>query len=353
MSQWEITFEEIHRNGAMILALRNHEMYTGDAYLAKEGMQVAGGGTFLGPTRAGRHTAMVRDARGHWTQRIREQRQQQLVHELPRCVVLEVCLELVRRFDGQVGPEELDQWTDIAKRMCLPQQEGTHIRLQQDGFLAKDLMPAAELPEEVRPINQVWSWDRILRSCFIKQADVLQGFYFFPDDFSAEELRDNFAVYEPMTVHESSLSPCVHGILASRLGRKEKALEMYLRTSRLDLDDYNAEAYQGCTSLQWRAWMSVVEGFGGFRVVDGVPTFQTMLPEEWTSFAFKLPFRGRTLEVSVHADGADVALFRAKPVGGINGGRWRWIESIGPRAVGHSGDLKDELVTHDVGKALS
>ena len=115
--------------------------------------------------------------------------------------------------------------------------------------------------------------------------------------------------YEPMTVHESSLSPCVHGILASRLGRKEKALEMYLRTSRLDLDDYNAEAYQGLhiTSMAG-TWMSVVEGFGGFRVVDGVPTFQTMLPEGWSSFAFKLQFRGRTLEVSVHAEGADVAL---------------------------------------------
>ena len=218
-------------------------------------------------------------------------------------------MELVRRFDGQVGPEELDQWTDIGARMCLPQQDGTHIRLQQDGFLDKDLMPAAELPEEVRPINQVRSRDRILRTSIIKQADVLQGFYFFPDDFSAEELRDNFDFYEPMTVHESSLSPCVHGILASRLGRKEKALEMYHRTSRLDLDDYNAEAYQGLhiTSMAG-TWMSVVEGFGGFRVVDGVPTFHTMLPEGWSSFAFKLQFRGRTMEVSVHAEGADVAL---------------------------------------------
>ena len=39
-----------------------------------------------------------------------------------------------------------------------------------------------------------------------------------------------------------------------------------------------------------------------------MPTFQTMLPKGWSSFAFKLQFRGRTLEVSVNADGADVAL---------------------------------------------
>jgi maltose phosphorylase len=90
---------------------------------------------------------------------------------------------------------------------------------------------------------------------------------------------------------------------------------MYLRTSRLDLDDYNAEAYQGLhiTSMAG-TWMSVVEGFGGFRVLEGVPTFQTSLPEGWSSFAFKLQFRGRTLEVSVNSGRADVALLSGDPL---------------------------------------
>ena len=139
--------------------------------------------------------------------------------------------------------------------------------------------------------------------------DRLQGFYFFPDDFTEEELKANFDFYEPMTVHESSLSPCVHSILAAKLGREDKALEMYLRTSRLDLDDYNAEVYQGLhiTSMAG-TWMSVVEGFGGFRVIDGVPHFKTMLPSAWSSYAFKLCFRGRTLEVKVTKDSTIVTL---------------------------------------------
>ena len=41
-NEWEITFEEIHRNGAMVLALRNFEQYTGDnSYLRSEGVAVA------------------------------------------------------------------------------------------------------------------------------------------------------------------------------------------------------------------------------------------------------------------------------------------------------------------------
>jgi len=91
--------------------------------------------------------------------------------------------------------------------MYYPKDEALDIFLQQDGFLDKELLPVTELSKLDRPINQKWSWDRILRSPYIKQADVLQGFYFFEDQFSLEALERHFDFYEPFTVHESSLSP--------------------------------------------------------------------------------------------------------------------------------------------------
>ena len=48
------------------------------------------------------------------------------------------------------------------------------------------------------------------------------GIYFFNDAFSLEEKRRNFNFYEPMTVHESSLSPSIHAVLAAELGMEEK-----------------------------------------------------------------------------------------------------------------------------------
>ncbi len=96
--------------------------------------------------------------------------------------------------------------------------------LQQDGFLDKELITVADLDKTQRPINQKWSWDRILRSPYIKQADVLQGFYFFEDHFTKEELKRHFDFYEPFTVHESSLSPCVHSIQAAKLGQNGTSL---------------------------------------------------------------------------------------------------------------------------------
>src|SRR5690606_23701580 len=185
--------------------------------------------------------------------------------------------------------EETSRWAEIIEKMYYPIDERRGIFLQQDGFLDKEILTVKDLREEDRPLNQKWSWDRILRSCFIKQADVLQGIYFFEDRFDNETIRKNFDFYEPMTVHESSLSPCVHVILASKLGYKQRAYELYLRTARLDLDDYNNDTEDGChiTSMAG-TWMSVVKGFGGMRVKDGVLHFSPFIPDQWKSYSFRL-----------------------------------------------------------------
>ena len=148
-------------------------------------------------------------------------------------------------------------------------QKEHEIYLQQSGFLDKELVTVENLAKSQRPINQKWSWDRILRSPYIKQADVLQGFYFFEDHFTTEELEKHFDFYEPFTVHESSLSPCIHSIQAAKLDRMDQAYQFYLRTSRLDLDDYNKEVEEGLhiTSMAG-TWLSIVEGFGGMRVLN-------------------------------------------------------------------------------------
>ncbi|GIS04566.1 MAG: hypothetical protein CM15mP107_1860 [Bacteroidota bacterium] len=195
---------------------------------------------------------------------------------------------------------EADTWINIIENLYLPQIKDTKIFLQNDGFLDKEQVMADELPESDRPINQHWSWDRILRSVFIKQADVLQGLYFFEEDFDLETIKDNFNYYEPRTVHESSLSPCVHNVLASKIGANEKAYEMYLRTARLDLDDYNKEVDEGLhiTSMAG-TWMSVVEGFAGVRVNEKGLFVNPILPEGWNEYAFNMLYRENPLRICV------------------------------------------------------
>jgi len=200
--------------------------------------------------------------------------------------------------------DELSQWKNVADTMYFPFSEKHNVNLQQDGFLDKELISVADLDASQRPINQYWSWDRILRSPYIKQADVLQGFYMFEDHFSTEELENHFDFYEPFTVHESSLSPCVHSIQAAKLNRMEQAYEFYLRTSRLDLDDYNCEVEEGLhiTSMAG-TWMSIVEGFGGMRVLNNTLYFSPKIPKEWNSYSFKVNFRNQVITVNVTQNG--------------------------------------------------
>ena len=83
-------------------------------------------------------------------------------------------------------------------------------------------------------------------------------------------------------------------------GKTDEAYELYLRTSRLDLDDYNKEVHEGLhiTSMAG-TWLSIVEGFGGMRVKDDELHFCPRLPKHWESLTFKINFRGeiRTIEL--------------------------------------------------------
>jgi maltose phosphorylase len=154
-----------------------------------------------------------------------------------------------------------------------------------------------------------------LRSCFIKQADVLQGLYFFEHEFDTDTLRRNFDFYEPMTVHESSLSPCVHSIQASKLGLVDKAYEMYLRTARLDLDDYNNDTEDGChiTSMAG-TWLAVVQGFGGMRVRAEGLSFRPYCPAGWQSLAFKIRYRGALVQITATQQDVTVQNFSDAPI---------------------------------------
>ena len=193
---------------------------------------------------------------------------------------------------------EAARWRAVAERIALPHDPERNIFLQQDGYLDKEDVTVDDLDPAERPLNQHWSWDRILRSPYIKQADVLQGMWVFEDRYDIDTLRRNFDFYEPRTVHESSLSPSIHAVLAVRLGRLDKAHEMLLRTARLDLDDYNNDTEDGChTTSMAGTWIAAVHGFGGMQVVDHELHLDPQLAAGWTRLSFQVQFRGRWLSV--------------------------------------------------------
>lgn len=323
-NEWEITFEEIHRNGAMAYAIYNYVQHTGDKeYLEEAGLEVLialsrfWSQRFNFSDKRGKYVMLGVTGPNEYENNVNNNWYTSYIGCWTLKYTLE-CIEEVRdrtpkRFEqicAKNGYEdaETDRWKDILKNTYLPENKDLGIFLQQDNYLDKVQRMASELDESERPINQHWSWDRILRSCFIKQGDVVQGMYFFEDHFDEDTIRRNFDFYEPRTVHESSLSPCIHSILASKLGYNDMAYHFYLRTARLDLDDYNKEVHQGLhiTSMAG-TWMSIVEGFAGKRAKGGQLYFNPTLPDQWQGYSFKILFQGRRLKVYVDAESIQIS----------------------------------------------
>lgn len=340
-NEWEITFEEIHRNGAIAYAIYDFLRYTGrNDYLVEYGIEV-----------------LIAISR-FWAQRVQystEKRKYVILgvtgpneyennvnnNWYTNCIAswtLKYTIESLAfikgnnpsRYEKLISDtsfddvNEINLWNDIIKKMFFPYDENKRIILQQEGFLDKELLPVSDIPEDELPINQNWSWDRILRSCYIKQADVLQGMFFFEDHFAEECIRRNFDFYEPMTVHESSLSSSIHSVIASRIGYHDKAYSLYLRAARLDLDDYNNDTEDGChiTSMAG-SWLAVVYGFAGLKIENNMLSFSPFIPAKWKSYSFRINFRGNMLLVKVNANevtisnlnntqGTDLIIFEKK-----------------------------------------
>ncbi len=314
-NEWEITFEEIHRNGAIAMGVYKYINYTGDKeYLTQGGLDVLlaiarfWAQRFSFSTRKDKYVMLGVTGPNEYENNVNNNWYTNSIAAWCLEYTLS-CIDYVKESDCEYYEAfklrteidesyEFEVWKNILNNVYLPYDEELGIFVQQDGFLDKEIIAATEIPSEQRPINQHWSWDRILRSCYIKQADVLQGLYFLENKFDKETIARNYNFYEPLTVHESSLSPSIHSVLASKLDMVDKAYEMFMRASRLDLDDVNKEVGEGLhiTSMGG-SWMAVVEGFGGMRVKDDMLYFDIKLPEMWESLSFSIVFRGNKLKI--------------------------------------------------------
>lgn len=330
-NEWEITFEELHRNGAIAYAIYNYTNYTGDrSYLEDYGIEeiveisrfyasrvtyqprkdqymllnVTGPNEYENNINNNWYTNHI----ATWTMEFTLSSLDELKADKPgryKDLCEKLCLTAT----------ETEKWHQIIEKMYYPYIKESNLFEQQDQYMDKEQMLVKDIPPEELPLNKHWSWDRILRSCFIKQADVIQLFYFFPDKYDVDTIRCNFDFYEPRTVHESSLSPSVYSIIASKISYKEKAYELYLRTARLDLDNYNDDTEDGIhlTSMTG-SWLAIVQGFAGVLVKNGRLTMSPRIPVCWNGYCFRIDFRGSRLQIRITTDNIKINLIEGIPL---------------------------------------
>ena len=198
--------------------------------------------------------------------------------------------------------------------MYIPYNKELGIHVQDDSYLSLIPVNMNEIPGNY-DIYADNHWFNLWRKQVSKQADVLLLMFTLGDRFSEDQKRTNYRFYEPRTNHGSSLSPCIHGILAAELGLPEEAYQFAWQTMYLDLYDLKGNTKKG---LHYAAlggtWMAVANGLAGMRDYADELILNPKVPEQWSWYKFKLQYRGRLIEVTVEKNKQSVKLIKGEPL---------------------------------------
>ena len=206
--------------------------------------------------------------------------------------------------------KELELWREIIEKMYFPYDEKRQVYPMDDGFMMRKPWDENKIPPEKR----AWLYENyhplfIMRHRMSKQADAILGMYLHNDLFTEEEIRRNYDFYQEVTLHHSSLSTCIFGIVACDIGYLDEAYKYFSQSARMDLDDYHNNFYAGIHAANMAGtWQAIVNGFAGVRCQNGVLKFKPTIPKEWEEYAFRLRFKGALLEVRITKDEAEFTL---------------------------------------------
>lgn len=211
--------------------------------------------------------------------------------------------------------EERAFWRRAAECMFIPFDEELGITAQDDSFLLKERWDFRNAPQDKYPLLLHYHPLVIYRHQVLKQADVVLALFLQGNRFSLADKMRCYHYYEPLTTHDSSLSPCIHSVVAAEIGLVEQAYDYFRRTARMDLDDVNGNVKDGLhTASMAGSWLSIVNGFARMRDIGGELHFNPIVPAQWQSYRFKLTYRGRLLAIHASGQQATYCLLEGEPI---------------------------------------
>jgi trehalose/maltose hydrolase-like predicted phosphorylase len=218
-----------------------------------------------------------------------------------------------------------DRWRSLAKALALDDAEPsgweevaaglvdgldleTGLIEQHRGFHQLQEIDLAAYASRTTTMEVLLGWDRLEQLKLIKQADVVMLLALLAEGYPRPVQEANFRYYEPLTVHDSSLSPPMHALVAARLGELPTAERYLQRAIGLDLDLERGITAAGGVHIATLGgiWQALVLGFGGMSVADGMPRFRPNVPASWGSLRFRVRWRDTLLDVTATGTAAAV-----------------------------------------------
>lgn len=207
-------------------------------------------------------------------------------------------LEILK--DIKVTDAEVESWQKAAEQMFLPYDKERKLSMQDDAFFNKEIWDFENTPEENYPLLLHYHPLTIYKYQVNKQADTVLAHLLFSESTTIEQKARDYDYYEGITTHDSSLSRSVFSIVASALGRMDKAYDYFMDTALMDLTDMQSNTKDGVHAANMGGtWMSIVIGFGGMKIKNGHLAFEPRLPEQWNVIKFKVYYLGRRIQVQL------------------------------------------------------
>jgi len=211
--------------------------------------------------------------------------------------------------------DDIEKIKDLQQNIYIPRplQENGIIE-QFDTYLTLEDISLKELKARIIKPNEYLGGPNGLATTtqIIKQADTVLLLNQFKEEYSYEVKKANWEYYEPRTEHGSSLSSCMHAMLAAHLGRITSAYKYFMKMATIDLTgdykQYVGTLYIGGTHLAANGgtWLAALFGFAGLELSNDTPLVRPKLPKKWKRMKFNIQVKGKKFTIEITKNKVEV-----------------------------------------------
>ena len=199
--------------------------------------------------------------------------------------------------------KETKEWKRIAPKIAININKKKVIEEFDGYFKLRKIIPTLADENGIPLLPPRLKAKDLGKTQLVKQADVLMLLYLLDDVFSLKTKIANYEFYIPRTVHKSSLSPCIHAILASEAQDLNRAYNLFNVSLRTDISNLFANTHEGIhAAALGGTWQAVVFGFGGVKVKKERLFITPRIPRTWKKTVFSLIWKGDTVKLEITND---------------------------------------------------
>lgn len=206
----------------------------------------------------------------------------------------------------KLSSEGYQHFERVIEGLQIPEDKNRNLILQSEDFEDYETIDFDEVwKDRAKPFGHYVSQEKMYRSKCLKQADVLTLMMLFPDRFMEEEMKAAYYYYEPITTHDSSLSPSTHSIIAAWIRNKEDAERFFLQTAGIDLDLNKLGAAEGIhIANAGGIWQAIIHGFCGIRnaVQSEKLELKPLMPSFVQEISFPYLWKGNSISFTLSQD---------------------------------------------------